>query len=136
MSTPTLTVRAAGIDDIALLATLNRHLIEDQRHPTTATDADLRDRMRRWITADGYQVALVHDDGDPVAYAVWRDDEDGIYVRQFFVVRHRRRSGVGREAFARVAATWREAPVKLDALVGNERALGFWRALGFRDYSI
>ncbi|WP_433294299.1 N-acetyltransferase family protein [Actinoplanes sp. CA-030573] len=131
-----LTVHAATVSDIGLLAALNRQLIEDQRHHSTATDDELADRMRRWITGEVYHVAVVEDDGEPVAYGVWRDDEDGIYVRQFFVVRHRRRTGLGRQAFTLLAGGWRRAPVRLDALVHNERALGFWRALGFRDYSI
>jgi GNAT superfamily N-acetyltransferase len=134
--TADLTVRAARLDDVTLLAALNRQLIEDQRHHSTATDADLADRMGRWIAGDAYEVALVEERGEPVAYGVWRDDEDGIYVRQFFVVRHRRRAGVGREAFARLSSAWGAAPVKLDALVHNERGLAFWRALGFRDYSV
>ena len=131
-----LTVRRATLADVPLLATFNRHLIEDQLHRSQASDDDLADRMRRWLSSDLYRVAIVDDGDEPVAYAVWRDDEDGIYVRQFFVARHRRRAGLGRRAFTLLADRWRGTPVKLDALVHNERALGFWRALGFRDYSI
>ncbi|SNT37994.1 Acetyltransferase (GNAT) family protein [Asanoa hainanensis] len=115
---------------------MNRHLIEDQRHHSTATDADLEARMRRWVSGDQYAVALIERDGLPVAYAVWRDDEDGIYVRQFFVSRDHRREGLGRVGFAALVDGWGDKPVKLDALVHNERGLAFWRALGFRDYSL
>ncbi|WP_239083968.1 GNAT family N-acetyltransferase [Asanoa ishikariensis] len=92
--------------------------------------------MRRWISGDRYAVAIVDRDGLPVAYAVWRNDEDGIYVRQFFVGRDHRRKGLGRAGFTALLERWGDKPVKLDALVHNERGLAFWRALGFRDYSL
>ncbi|GIF69378.1 hypothetical protein Ais01nite_74130 [Asanoa ishikariensis] len=131
-----LAVRLATAADAPLLAAMNRHLIEDQRHHSTATTADLEARMRRWIAGDQYAVALVERDGLSVAYAVWRDDEDGIYVRQFFLSRDHRREGLGRAGFAVLLDSWDDKPIKLDALVHNERGLAFWRALGFRDYSL
>ncbi|WP_090799830.1 GNAT family N-acetyltransferase [Asanoa ishikariensis] len=131
-----LVARSAALVDAPLLAVLNRHLIEDQHHHSTATDADLEARMRRWISGGQYAVAFIERGGLPVAYAVWRDDEDGIYVRQFFVSRDHRREGLGRAGFAVLRERWGDKPVKLDALVHNERGLAFWRALGFRDYSL
>ncbi len=57
--------------------------------------------MRRWLSGE-YTVEIFESHGAPVAYVVWRGDDDGVYVRQFFVVRDQRRSGIGRQAFAQL----------------------------------
>jgi len=132
----TVTVRLATPADVAALVVMNRHLIEDQHHDSTASDDDLERRMRQWITGTEYEVGVVELEDGPVAYAVWRDDEDGIYLRQFFVSRDHRRSGVGRAGFTALRDRWTARPVKLDVLIHNDRGLAFWRSLGFRDYSM
>ena len=117
------------------MARFNHQLIADERSGNPADEAELKERMLRWV-GGRYLVALIERLGEPVGYAVWRDDEDGIYVRQFFVAREHRRRGVGRQAFALLEQGWAGRTVKLDVLPHNERARTFYRSLGFRDHSI
>ena len=88
--------RRATLDDSPVLARMNVELIQDEGHSDPMTTAQLEDRMRRWLAAE-YSAVLFEDAGEPVAYALFRDNEGhGIFLRQFFVVRHRRRQGQSR----------------------------------------
>jgi ribosomal-protein-alanine N-acetyltransferase len=89
--------------------------------------------MRGWLAGD-YEAALFEHAGEALAYALWCPEPGGVYLRQFFVAREWRRRGVGRQAFALLR---REilppgARLSLEVLPGNQRALRFWEALGFR----
>lgn len=86
-----LTLRSATMDDLPVLTVLNLQLIEDQRHDNPAGPDDVEQRMRRWLDGS-YQVRLIEFADTVVAYAVWRADADGVYLRQFFVACDKRRS--------------------------------------------
>ena len=77
------------------------------------------------------------EDEGPAAYAPYRPSERGVYLRQFFVWRNRRREGVGRMAFGllRTGVLQPGTRIEIDVLVANQSGLRFWRSLGFRDYA-
>lgn len=89
--------------------------------------------MESHLAAAGLRVEEV-----VVAYALWREQPEEIYLRQLFVVRHRRRQGLGRTAVDMLRRqVWpRDRRLTVEALVANEAAVAFWRALGYRDYSL
>lgn len=132
-----LTWRHASQTDIRLLAALNRQLIEDEGHRNTMSVAELADRMRAFLTGD-YRAVLFERDGRLVAYALWAQRGDGLYLRQFFVVREARRDGIGRAAMAILRQdVWpQDTRLYLEVLTGNTRGLAFWRSLGFADYAL
>jgi GNAT superfamily N-acetyltransferase len=137
MSGPSLTVRRATLDDVQLLAALNHRLIQDEGHRNPMSVVELADRMRGWL--GGAYVAHVFElAGAPVAYALWRDDGDAIYLRQFFVDRAHRRAGVGRAAIRLLLDEVfpRNKRVTVDVLIGNDGGRRFWEAVGFRPYSL
>ncbi len=130
-------LREANESDLPLLAKWNRELIEDERAENLKTVAQLELRLMRWLEGD-YEAVIFEQRGEPVAYALFRPDESGVYLRQFFVARAQRRRGVGREAMRifRERCVQAGASLSLDVLVHNERALAFWRALGMREHAI
>ncbi len=67
--------------------------------------------------------------------ALFRESGEGVHLRQFFVRRHRRRSGVGRAAIALLKQEVWPQGVRLtvDVLGHNEAAIDFWRSMGHRD---
>jgi hypothetical protein len=83
--------RLASAQDCPMLAVLNAQLIQDEGHRNRMTVAELEDRMREWLTSGEYQALLWEDHHEVVAYALFRETADEVYLRQFFVVRHRRR---------------------------------------------
>lgn len=100
--------------------------------------AQLEERMREWLASGGYTAVIFEEDGETVAYALFREEESDIYLRQLFVVRHRRRQGIGRRAVdILISKLWpKEKRLMVAVLVHNEAAISFWRAVGYTDYSL
>src|SRR5262245_14563188 len=89
-----MTFRLATSGDCALLAKLNHQLIRDEGHRNRMTVPELEQRMRGWLVA-GYAAVIFEKTPEVVAYALYRERMEEIYLRQLFVVRNRRRQGVG-----------------------------------------
>jgi GNAT superfamily N-acetyltransferase len=129
--------RFASIEDAKVLGELNHQLIHDEGHRNRMTVPELIDRMRRWLETD-YRASIFEDDSDIVAYALYRDEEEHIYLRQFFVQRHKRRSGVGRHCMEILfSQVWpKDKRITVEVLCPNEIGIEFWRAVGFTDYCL
>ena len=132
-----LRIDQATAADIPLLAALNLELYEDEQHPYPLDLPALTERMARWVAGE-YRVLLFRRGPRVAGYAVWRDEEFGAYLRQFFICRDQRRQGVGRSA---VKLLCREVfpkgrPLHLDSSTWNTDAIAFWHALGFHDVSL
>lgn len=133
-----LTHRLAGPADIALLAALNLQLIEDENYPRQHLIEELTRFWERWLGGD-YEAVLFSLDRRTAAYALYRvDEEGGVYLRQFFVCRHCRRQGIGREAIQQLREKiWPAGRrIVLEVLLHNQAGLRFWRAVGFEDYAL
>ena len=128
--------RDASSADIELLARLNLQLIRDEGHRNPMTLAQLLVRMDNWLQGE-YKAVLFEHDGATVGYALFRDDVEYVHLRQFFVTAQHRRKGLGRQAIEWLSAHhWKDAPLRVEVLVGNEEAIAFWRAVGFTDYCL
>jgi GNAT superfamily N-acetyltransferase len=129
--------RAATARDVPCLARMNQQLIEDEGHRNPMNLAELESRMRSMIEGD-YTATLFEWHGQLVAYALWREEPDWVYLRQFFVARDYRRRGIGLRAVRRLTCEiWTPGKrIRVDVLIGNQPALEFWRAAGFVDYLI
>lgn len=127
--------RTATLADIETLAELNHQLIADEGADNPRSVPQLAERMAEWLEGR-YRAVLFEEGGAPVAYALYRDDGESIYLRQFFVTRERRRTGVGRDAIARLVNEVFPPGkrVVVEVLAKNARAMAFWHAMGFVDY--
>ncbi len=127
----------ASSTDIELLARLNLQLLRDEGHRNPMTLARLKVRMDNWLQNE-YQAVLFERSGETVGYALFRDDAEYTYLRQFFVTAQHRRQGLGRQAIEWLSTHhWKDAPsVRVEVLVGTEEAIAFWRAIGFVDYCL
>ena len=132
-----MTFRAATLDDCSRLAELNHQLIRDEEHRNPMTESELEQRMRGWLSGE-YRAVIYEDAGEVVAYALFREQEREIYLRQLFVVRHRRSQGLGRRAVEILRSQiWPKSKrLTVDVLTANKRAISFWRSLGYSDYSL
>ena len=130
--------RVATVQDCPTLANLNYELIRDEGHRNPMTVAQLGERMQGWLTSGEYQAILWEDNHDVVAYTLFRETEAEVYLRQFFVVRHRRREGLGRRAIKELCTqVWpRHKRWTVSVLVKNAPAVAFWRAMGYTDYAL
>ena len=132
-----LEYRVATAADLPILARMNQQLIEDERHRNPMNLAELETRMRSMLAGD-YTATLFEWDSRLVAYALWREEPDWVYLRQFFVARDYRRCGIGSRAFRRLTGEiWPPGNrIRVNVLIGNQPALEFWRAVGFIDYLV
>jgi predicted acetyltransferase len=131
-----LVFRAATSDDAPQLALWNWQLIDDEGHDNSMSVGQLETRMRSWLATE-YQALIFEERADsaPVAYALFRDAAEWIHLRQFFVLRDRRRRGIGARAVVllRDKVFAPDKPVIVEAMTRNHAALSFWRAVGFAD---
>ncbi len=128
--------RFATDNDLDLLAEWNHQLIRDEGHRNPMTVPELRERMRGWLGE--YNAVLFGPAAAPLAYALYREQADKIYLRQLFVRRDRRRQGIGRVAMDILRSqVWpRGKRLTVEVLTANTRAVAFWRAMGYRDYAL
>lgn len=136
--------REAVHADVPLLARLNRELILDEGHRNTMLLAELEARMAGFLASD-YAAVIFEDEAagpecarsEPAGYALFRRAPDHVYLRQFFVCRDRRRTGVGRRAIEWLRQNaWSDSRIRIDVLIGNDRAIAFWRSVGFDPYCL
>ncbi|HET7795822.1 MAG TPA: GNAT family N-acetyltransferase [Rhizobacter sp.] len=131
-----LLYRPATVADAEVLGRLNHQLIRDEGHRNPMSEAELIERMRGWLSHDGYEALLGFDGDTPVAYVLWRDQPDCVYLRQIYVQRDYRRQGAARHLMLSVFERWPDKRLVVDVLAGNARALAFWRRMGYQDYAV
>jgi len=129
--------RFATLKDTARLAEWNHQLIQDEGHRNPMNVAQLEKRMRGWLKKE-YRAVIFEEEGEWVAYALYREEAKEIYLRQLFVARERRREGIGKRAAAILRKTiWpKDRRLTLEVLTANATGLAFWRAEGYTDYSL
>jgi len=127
----------AALSDADLLAALNQQLIQDQGHRNASNLAELQERMRGWLATDYVAVIFEHE-ADVVAYALYREEAELIYLRHFFVQRPCRRRGFGKQALhLLLTQIWPvDKRLTVEVLGANAAALALFRDGGFRDYSV
>jgi DNA-binding GntR family transcriptional regulator len=137
-----ITVRPHGIEDLPLLARMNRELADDEGHRNKMTVPQLEERFRQFID-DGWHIDLFYLDEEIIGYATHRYESDPsnpkarqIYLRQFYIVRHRRRGGAGHLAFDElVKARFQPGErIYLEVIENNPGGKVFWLRTGFTVY--
>jgi GNAT superfamily N-acetyltransferase len=128
--------RRASEADYEVLAAMNQQLIKDEGHRNPMSVAELEQRIKFWVAGD-YRGVIFEEGHRPVGYALYREEPEYIYLRQFFIAEECRRQGHGRAAMAWLCShVWPDRPVRVEALAGNAVGLAFWRSLGFGEYSV
>jgi GNAT superfamily N-acetyltransferase len=130
--------RRATVNDCSLLADLNHQLIRDEGHRNKMDVVQLSQRMNGWLQFGEYAAVLFQHGGDVVSYALYRETAEVVELRQLFVIRNRRREGIGRQTLTILRGrVWPKTKrLTVEVLAKNAAAVAFWRALGFRDYSM
>lgn len=125
-------------EDAAFLAVWNHRLIREEGHRNTMTLLELENRMKGWLERNEYKAVVFSFDGTASAYGLFRIDPDSIYLRQFYVAGECRRRGIGRAAMQILQnEIWpKNVRLLVEVLCSNARAIAFWKAVGYRDYSL
>ena len=101
--------------DLKLLATLNKQLIEDEKHDNTMNLKELEKRMKNFIQGD-YKAHLFYDGKNVYGYALINYKKIPLYLRQFFIKRDMRRKGIGTEAFKLLLAKLNNRNIEIEVL--------------------
>ena len=130
--------RVADDRDLDLLAEWNHQLISDEGHRNSMNVSDLRMRMKKWFSEDYTAVVFKDDQDKDVGYALYREYDQQIYLRQFFVRRDRRREGLGASAMTVLREELWSPGLRLtvDVLTTNKAGIEFWKSMGYQDYCL
>lgn len=122
-------------NDIIQLAEMNQQLIKDEGHRNNMSLNQLYERMSHWLS--GEYKAAIFIDKEVTGYALWRNESEYVYLRQFFIKRCFRRGGIGTKAYHLLKHNyWQDCLVRLDVLSENVIAQQFWQSIGFKPYCI
>jgi ribosomal protein S18 acetylase RimI-like enzyme len=122
--------------DAAFLAPMNKRMIEDQGHRNPMSIPELESRMENWLRGE-YEAVYAEENGEILGYALFRRESGHIYLRQLFVERDKRTRGTGRKLFQWLERNrWEARKIVLEVLTHNEAGIAFWKAMGFREYSL
>ena len=132
-----ISYRFATERDLDLLAQWNYQLIQDEDQRNRLSLAQLRDRMHVWISED-YRAVLFESNQIPVAYALFRENDDEIHLIHLYVDRKKRRQGIGHYCvdILRLELWPSDKRLIIEALVKNESTIQFWRSIGFSPYRL
>lgn len=142
-SAATFAIRQATIEDIPVLARMNRQLIEDEDSRNPMSVAQLGERMAGWLQAE-WIIDLIELDSQTIGYAVFQIRKDAydpeaneVYLRQFYIERGWRRRGLGTLAVQKLIRDYfpDHCTVVLEVLAGNPAGRQFWSRLGFQPYA-
>jgi ribosomal protein S18 acetylase RimI-like enzyme len=138
---PAIEIQRAGLDDVDILARLNKQLLEDENNRFQPSVGELASRMSGWVSGLEWSVDLFKNDQREVfGYLVHgrqfnpaAPGGDEMYIRQFAIDRAYRRSGLGRRAIALFLERRcvPEMRVLLDVLETNPAGRAFWTEIGF-----
>lgn len=130
-----LTVRICRDEDLNLLATLNKQLIEDEQHDNKMNIDQLKERMKTFINAD-YTAYKFEENSQVVGYALVDHTKQPLYLRQFFICRNCRRNGYGKKTFGKLLETLDTKHIDIEVMNWNNVGYSFWKSLGFKERSI
>jgi len=139
-----LRLKSANLDDLELLAEMNKRLIEDEGSSNPMSLLELQERMRGFLAADWLADMIMRNE-DIVGYALYRFNphlydagKKNVYLRQYFIKREYRRQGIGllglemlkEQRFGEVET------LEIDVLSDNASGREFWTKVGLTPYSI
>jgi predicted acetyltransferase len=130
-----LTIRTCSFEDLELLATMNKQLIEDEEHDNKMNVEQLKERMRVFMSTD-YKAYKFKDLSEIIGYALVNHSRQPLYLRHFFIRRNCRRKGYGKLAFEKLLESLNTKNIDIEVMKWNNTGYAFWKSLGFIERSV
>lgn len=127
-------IRQCTLDDVALLAVLNKQLIEDEKSDNPMTIEELECRMRSFLETD-YKAYFFMQNTSVLGYALINMSRNPLYLRQFLIEREYRKQHNGTMAINLLLDFLKVKDLVLEVLPWNEAGLTFWKRCGFQEIS-
>ena len=128
-------LQKCSIKDVAKLALLNKQLIEDEKSDNAMNINELEKRMKEFLETD-YSAYFFLEDSQIVGYALIRNTDNPVYLRQFLIDRNYRKNHYGTQAFQMLLKYLDIKEIDLEVLPWNKSGLAFWKHCGFSETCI
>jgi ribosomal protein S18 acetylase RimI-like enzyme len=123
------------IENLPLLAQMNKQLFEDENNDNIPSIDVLQERLRKSID-EGIKAFLFVDMRETVGYALVKTNVIPYYLSHFFICREVRRKHFGTVAFNALMDELKCDSIDLDVFCWNKRGQEFWKSLGFEERCI
>jgi len=127
-------IKECTLEDVTLLAEMNKQLIEDEKSHNKMDITQLKNRMTEFLS-NGYEAFFFMNNKEIVGYALCDMTKQPIYLRQFFIKREYRRKHYGKSAFKNLVEKLGTKEIEIDVLKWNEAGIKFWENIGFKEQS-
>jgi len=116
-----------------MLGEMNRLLMHEEGHRKLLTTQELVTRMWNWISSKEYTAVIFEDSGRVVAYALYREKQESIELKQFFVTYTQRKGAAGQIAMQMLFYNIfpKHKKVVLKVATNNPAIIAFWKSVGF-----
>ena len=127
-------IKTCTLDDVPVLALLNKQLIEDEKSTNSMCLEELEQRMKCFLETD-YTAYFFRQDTTVLGYALVNKSRTPLYLRQFFIKREYRNQHYGSIAFELLLEVLNVKELDLEVLPWNKTAIAFWHSCGFHEIS-
>lgn len=128
-------LQKCSVKDVSKLALLNKQLIEDEKSDNAMNINELEKRMKEFLETD-YSAYFFIEDSRIVGYALIRNTDNPVYLRQFLIDRNYRKNHYGTQAFQMLLKHLDIKEINLEVLPWNKSELAFWKHCGFSETCI
>ena len=118
-------IKECSLEDITILAEMNKCLIEDEKSNNSMDIIQLKNRMYEFLNG-GYIAYLFIKNDQIIGYALCDMTKEPKYLRQFFIKREERRKHYGKIAFEKLLGKIGVNEIEIDVLQRNKIGLKFW----------
>lgn len=128
-------LQKCSMKDVAKLVLLNKQLIEDEKSDNAMSIRELEERMKKFLETD-YSAYFFIEESQIIGYALIRNTDNPVYLRQFLIDRNYRKHHYGTQAFQTLLKYLDIKELDLEVLPWNRNGLAFWKHCGFDDTCI
>ena len=123
-------LKECTINDIKILAELNKQLIKDEKANNKMDINNLENRMKEFLN-NGYKAYFLKTENDIIGYALCDITKNPIYLRQYFIKKEERRKHYGKLGFRKLIELLGVDKMEIDVYKWNSVGIKFWESLGF-----
>ena len=123
-------IKNCSLEDIKILAEMNKCLIEDEKSTNSMDINQLTNRMAGFLK-NGYNAYFFIINDKIIGYALCDMTKEPIYLRQFFIKKEERRKHYGKNAFKKLLEKINTNEIEIEVLHKNEVGFKFWQNIGF-----
>lgn len=129
-----MNIKECTLEDVEMLALLNKQLIEDEKSNNPMNIKELEERMKSFLLSE-YNAYFFIIGQEIVGYALVRMNCSPLYLRQFLIERSYRKQHYGKQAFHALLEYLNIKNIDIEVLTWNEAGQSFWKNCGFKEIS-